>query len=93
MIAALKSPCLLDGEDVARLLNDAENFRVPARVLAKPTELRLRNAVAAPAETNLLLDGAKGFRQGLDLAPLGFQQVKDQALSRLGPYPRKPPQL
>ncbi len=80
----LNSAGPLEGEDVERLLDDAQPALVPARVAADRAQLLVADVEAALAEDDLVADVDEGRRQRPGLGVGGAEQVVGQALRGLG---------
>ena len=71
VVEAVELARALDGDDVGRLLDDADEARLAARVGADGAQLAFGEVEALPAEPDLLLDLGDGRRQRQDLLPAG----------------------
>ena len=85
VVAALE-PRALDGDDVAGILDHADDLGIAPVVAADGALLaRLRHVEADRAERRALLDGDDGFGQTAGVVGRHLQNVKGDALGRLGP--------
>ena len=82
MIAPAVLMGALDRHDVGRLLDDADQARVAARVVADPAVRALGEVEADLAQADALLDLADGVRQRVGVLGVGAQDVEGQPLSR-----------
>jgi len=83
----------LDRHDVARLLDDADDALVAARVGAHGTELALGEVEAAPAEADALLDLDDRLGEREDLLARLPEDVEREALRAARSDPRQPREL
>ena len=93
MVAAAELAGALDGHDVLRLLDDADDRGVAAGVTADPALLGLRHVAAGAAEPHLVLDPVQGRGEPLDVDRFGGEQVERDALRALGPDAGQPAEL
>jgi hypothetical protein len=89
MIAASKLAGVFNRQQIARFGYNAQEVRVPARVEANGTQLVFRKVAAALARANFLAHLTHSLREGVRIAAWGTQDVKSQALRRLGANARQ----
>src|SRR2546423_2900764 len=83
----------LDGDDVSRLLDDAQQRGVTSIVTAVDAQLALGEVEAAPAPAHALLRLDDGARETVGVLGRGLQQVEGDALRRFGADAGEPSQL
>ena len=83
VVEALELAGPLEGEDVERLLDDAQPGRVAARVAADRAERLVADVEAALAEDDLVADVDEGRGQRPRLGIRAPEEVEGQALGRL----------
>jgi hypothetical protein len=83
----------LDRDDVARLLDDADDRRVAPLVLADAAALLVGQVEAHLAQADALLDLADRVGQRGGVLGVGAQDVEGEALRRALPDPRQLPEL
>src|SRR6266540_1831823 len=93
VVAAAELARLLDRDQVARLLDHADQGGVAPRVPADAADVALGDIPADAAEMDPRLDLEDRAGQTLGVGRLHLEQVEGDPLSALGPDPRHPPQL
>ena len=93
VVAAPEFVGALDGDDVARVLHDAEQRGVTPVVEAEHAELALADVEAAPAPRDAVLRLGDRAREPPRVLGRGLQQVERDPLRRLRPDAREPPEL
>src|SRR3989440_745358 len=83
----------LDGDDVTRFLDDAQQRGVASIVAAVDAQLALGEVEAAPAPAHALLRLDDGTRETVGVLGRGLQQVEGDALRRFGADAGEPSQL
>jgi hypothetical protein len=85
VVEAAELAAALDGQDVERLLDDAELGGVAARVAADAAEVALGDEEAAAAGADLVAQVEQRGAEALDLVARCAHAVEGEALRRLGP--------
>ena len=93
MVAAAELLGALDSDQVAGLLDHADQGGVPPRVLADPAQVALGHVPADPAEVHPGLDLGDGPGQALGVGRFDLEDVEGQPLGALGTDPGQPPEL
>ncbi len=83
VVAALELAGPLEGQDVERLLDDAQPGRVACRVAADRAQRRIADVEAQVAEDDLVADGDESRRQRPSLGVRRPQQVVRESLGGL----------
>src|SRR5690606_4694144 len=93
VVAAPELAGLLDRDDVLRLLHDADDVGVAARVAADPALRLFRDVPAGAAEADLVLDLLERLGEALDVRRVGGEEVEGDPLRALGADAGQPAQL
>src|SRR3954447_18799526 len=93
VVAPAELAGLLDGDDVLRLLDDAEDARVAPGVAADPALLVGGHVPTDHAEPDLLADLGERVHEAAHVLRVGLQDVEGDPLGALRPDPGQPPEL
>src|SRR5512132_2358721 len=93
VVAAAELLGPLDRDQVAGLLDHADQAGVPPRVPADAAQVALGHVPADPAEVHPGLDLGDGPGQTLGVGWLDLEDMEGEPLGALGPDPGQPPEL